>query len=826
MIEQKIGFDRIRSLVASECSNTMARRMTDEMSFSTDFDRIQRYLLQTDEMRRIVMFESSFPSQDFIDLTDDLIPLKVGNTAIEQQALFNLKCSLATLTACLRFLLDDDNQDYPQLTLLARHVNLNDNLLRQANKIVDDKGEIYDNASPALFEIRRQIMRKRTDVDASLSRALSHAKQEGWAPDGAEVTIRNGRMVIPLITSHRRRIKGLIHDESATHQTAYLEPSDVVELNNDLRELEFAENHEIQRILLSYSELLRPELPNLLAAYWFLARIDFLRAKARVALSMNAGMPLLANTAKIDWLDARHPLLYLQREADGHRGNEVVPFNITLADPQRILIVSGPNAGGKSVCLKAIGLIQYMLQCGMLVPCRPTSEFGIFGSIFIDIGDGQSVDDDLSTYSSHLQNMRQLLQHADSRTLFLLDELGSGTEPRSGCAIAEAMLEELDSRGSFGVATTHYADLKLLADTHPSIVNGAMLFDTDRLKPLYQLSIGHPGSSFAFEIAQSVGFPQQLLDNAAAKVGNAMLNFEHQLQQLEVDRRKVAEQQAQVDAADKFLAEVIAKYENLNNELQEQRQQYISQARQEARQIIADANRTVEKTISDIKTAQAEKEQTQLARQQLQAHAQQLAESQQHDIEVLRHATSQPASNGKQRRKQKQLGTPQQQTVSDIAPDKEITPGTIVRIDGQETYGEVVEIKGSKAVLQSNSLTLTIALNRLTPTNKQHLPADKSSRKTTTYQSIYNELGEKRKSFNPTLDLRGQRADEALANLQHYIYDALLLNERELRILHGKGNGILKQVLRQWLQSSPDVASFRSEHVEFGGDGITIVTLQ
>ena len=401
--------------------------------------------------------ENAFPSQDFIDLSEELTRLKVAGTVIELEALPDFKASLQTLTACLRFLLADGGVKYPSLFALAERVELDANILRRLGKIVDDKGEIFDDASPTLQDIRRQMTRKRNEVDAQISRSLSRAKREGWAPENAEVTIRNGRLVIPMLDTHRRKIKGIIQDESATRQTAFLEPSEVVELNNDLRELEFAERHEIQKILAAFTDYIRPQLQQIINAYWFLARIDFIRAKA-------------------------------QRK-------EVVPFSLTLDGDQRILIVSGPNAGGKSVCLKAVGLIQYMLQCGLLVPCRETSEFGIFDSIFIDIGDQQSLENDLSTYSSHLQNMKQLLASADDRTLFLLDELGGGTEPRSGCAIAEALLEELYRRHSFGVVTTHFADLKLLADRYEGILNGAMLFDTERMVPLYRLSVGHPGSS-------------------------------------------------------------------------------------------------------------------------------------------------------------------------------------------------------------------------------------------------------------------------------------------------------------------------------------------
>ena len=809
-IEDKLGFTKIRELLAAECTNPLAVRMVSEMQYSSNYDRVVRELQQTEEFRQILVLDNSFPSQDFFDLTDELVRLRIGNTVIEQEALFDLKCSLHTINECLRFLLRDDPVRYPLLHDLAKRVELDPAITKSIAKIIDDKGEIFDSASPQLQEIRRQITRKRNEVDVQINRSLAHAKREGWAPEGAEVTIRNGRMVIPMLDTHRRKIKGLIHDESATRQTAYLEPNEVVELNNDLRELEFAEQHEIHNILLRFTDMLRSHIDQLVNAYWFFARMDFIRAKARLALTLRCGRPIVDSITKINWLDARHPLLYL------NRGDAVVPFSLNLDDNTHILIVSGPNAGGKSVCLKAVGLIQYMLQCGLLVPCRETSEFGIFDQIFIDIGDQQSIDNDLSTYTSHLQNMKQLLETADANTLFLLDELGGGTEPRSGSAIAQALLHELHRRHAFGVVTTHLADLKLMADQYPGICNGAMLFDTEQMRPLYRLAVGHPGSSFAFEIAQNIGFPAEVLKEASEKVGGEMLNFEHQLQQLELDKQELARRQAEVEVADNFLAEVTDKYQRLNRSLEEKKYDILSAARKEAQQILDDANRTVEHTIAAIKSAKAEREPTLQARQQMKTEAERIALAQE------RH------SDEMNRMKQQHAAEPDPTSLSapendDCAP---IAVGSIVRIDGQDTFAQVVELKGKKAVVESNSMRMTIPLNRLSGTKKKGIPVDKLSRQNSRFQSIYDDINEKRKTFNPTLDLRGQRGDEALANLQHFLDDAQLLSEKELRVLHGKGYGILKQMIREYLQGNRDVQSFRSEKLELGGDGITVVKLK
>ena len=836
-IEQKLGFDRIRQMVVEQCSNDLARSMASEMAFSSDHKQLCHELQLVEEMRQIVLMESAFPQQDFIDLTPTLSHLRLGNTVIPLESLFDLKISLRTIRECYYFLTAEEHQKYSALRNLAIEVELGyggkSSQLNVINsllgKLIDDHGELYDNASPTLAEIRRTKARKAAEVDAQVNSALNRAKREGWAPEGAEVTIRDGRPVIPLLTTHRRKIRGLIQDESATRLTAFVEPSEVVELGNDLRELEFDERHEIQRILLAFSDRLRPMLPQLDEAYRFLARIDFLRAKARVAVELNASVPLLHPTPRIDWLDARHPIHYLQKK------DAVVPFNMVLTNApsissdssissntsptshtsnSRILIISGPNAGGKSVCLKAVGLIQYMLQCGMAVPLRPTSECGIFGSIFIDIGDQQSIDNDLSTYTSHLQNMKELLAEAKEDTLFLLDELGGGTEPRSGCAIAEAVLEALYDKGSFGVVTTHFADLKLLADRLPAVVNGAMLFDTERMRPLYRLTVGHPGSSFAFEIAQSIGFPQEILDAAGSKVGTAQLNFEHQLQQLELDKQEIARQREELRVADDLLNEVTLKYQRLSDNLQARRHEIISSARREAQQILEGANRTVEQTISDIKSAKAEKEAT------LQARAR-LAEAVDDNVRQIKKAEEKLRAKTKLSDKSDSSDKSDKSDLSDLP----ITVGTIVRIDGEDTFGQVVEIKGKKAVVESNSVRMTIALNRLSGTAKQKIPANNKNAGTQRFASIFDDINERRKGFNPTLDLRGQRAEEALENLRQFIDTAILLSEHQVRILHGKGYGILKQLIREQLQATREVRSYHPERLELGGEGITVVEL-
>ncbi len=814
-LEEKIGFDQIREMVAQECVSAMALRLVEQMKFSADYEDVVCNLAQTDEFRQILLMENSFPSQDFFDLSPELSRLHTLGTTIELQALFDLKCSLKTVFDCVRFFQDTDEDKYPRLKLLAAKVDLDPWVLKECGRIIDDKGCIYDTASELLADIRRQQHRKQNDIDRLITKTLGKAKQEGWAPENAEVTIRNGRAVIPMLDTHRRKIKGLIIDESATRQTAYLEPSEVVELNNDLRELEFAERHEIERILKQFTDNIRPILPQLLTAYWVLGKLDFVRAKAKFALKINAGMPIVDNCQKIYWFGARHPLLYLSLS---RQHKEVVPFGIELNEQQRMVIISGPNSGGKSVCLKAVGLLQYMLQAGMLVPVKETSEFGIFNQLFIDIGDQQSIENDLSTYSSHLMNMKALLEVADGKTLFLLDELGAGTEPRIGGAIAEAMVEMLYDRGAFGVITTHYSNLKLMADRFPSIANAAMLFDTRRMKPLYSLVIKHPGSSFAFEIAKNIGLPDEILAAAEKKIGAQMLNFDHQLQQIEVEKQEIEKQRTQLSVADNFLSEMIEKYTNLNNTLELKKHEILSAARQNAKQIIADANKKIEHTIAEIKTAQAKKEETMAARQKLKQEASK--------IEAEQQTADEKAANIRKSKKHNLPSGPKQEDNNEVVDNSLIALGDIVKIDNQDTYGQVVEIKGKKATIESNSIRMTIPLQRLIKTQKKVIPTAKPKDTSHRYQSIYNELNAKRAAFSPTLDLRGKRADEAMQLLEYYIDEAMLLSEKEIRVLHGTGYGILKEMVRGYLRNHREVKRFHPEVLELGGEGITVVELK
>lgn len=555
-----------------------------------------------------------FPTENYFDLTDELSRISIEGTYMEKEALFELKRSLNTINDCIQFFRKDKEQRFPQLKELSSSVEIDKSIIKQLDSILDDKGNIRDDASPELAEIRKDISRKQISVNKKLHQLMGHVRRQGWAPDDIELTVRNGRTVIPMLASYKRNIRGFVHDESASGHTVFIEPEEAFDINNEIRELENAERREIIRILLSFTDAIRPQIEELIKCYHFLGIVDFIRAKALYALQTNSQKPDTSSKSLINWIKAKHPLLYLSHKL---QKKEVVPLNIKLDEKQRILVISGPNAGGKSVCLKTVGLLQYMLQSGMLVPMEICSETGIFSNIFIDIGDEQSLENDLSTYSSHLLNMRHFMGYADEKTLFLIDEFGTGTEPSLGGAIAESILEKLNSKKSFGVITTHYANLKLLADREDGIANGAMLFDSDKMKPLFELSIGKPGSSFAFEIAETIGLQKDVLKKAKEKAGTKQISFDKQLQNLDVQKKELDQKETQLKVADDFLSEMIDKYQNLYNELEKRKKEIISNAKEEAASLIGNTNKIIEKTIKEIKESQAEKGKTNDVRKKL-----------------------------------------------------------------------------------------------------------------------------------------------------------------------------------------------------------------
>ena len=789
--EQKIGFSAIREMVKGHCISAMGLERAEQMGFSNDKEAIERSLDQTQEFLELLRNGVPFPVRDYHDLREEFQHIKIPGTSLSLESLFALKPSLNALGYLLKFGQSDAKADYPELCALMEGVAVDGLVFTEANRLVDDKGEMPDNASPELMEIRRDIHRKSNGIERRIRQIMSDAKDSGWVDPKAEITIRDGRMVIPVKAGDKRALKGFIHDASATGQTVYIEPSEIVETSNEIRELEYAERREMNRILMQFTDHIRPFLPDLLKAWELLGIIDFIRAKALLCQTIGGVKPILNDKPHFHWIQARHPLLEQKLKS---QGKTVVPLDLHLDEKDRILVISGPNAGGKSVCLKTTGLLQYMLQCGLCVPMHADSECGLFEHLFIDIGDEQSLLDDLSTYSSHLLNMKHLLEHANGRTLFLIDEFGTGTEPQLGGAIAEAVLLELNKQQAFGIVTTHYANLKLLSDTHEGIINGAMLFDTKFMQPMYIMVTGKPGSSFAFEIAKKIGFPQRLLDDASHITGEQHLRFEQQLQQLEVDKKAVKKKERELQIADTLLSEVVAKYKNLLSELEGKKKQYLKDAANEAQKLIDEANSQIERTIREIKEAQAEKERTKEIRQELKQVKENIA------------TTAKKAAEPKK---------PKPVT------DETMKVGDTVCIEEMEIVGEIVAITDTDATILFDSVKLRTSPDKLRKISRAE--GRKAIRK---WQSgLSNEISEKAEHFDLTLDIRGQRAEEALDSLAKYLDEAKLLSIKEVSILHGKGNGILRKLVREYLSRDHDVKHFQDASLETGGAGITRVEM-
>ena len=787
--EHKIGFDRIRLMLSAYCISQMGLEKAEKMDFSTDKGLIVKSLEQTDEFIRLLQTGVPFPVRDFHDLREAFHRIQIDGTCLNVEDLFALKPSLNVLEVILRFGRSENATDYPELKSLIDNIFIDRNVFTEINRLVDDKGEIPDNASPELAEIRQSIRRKQGGIEKRIRQIMSDAKTAGWVDQKSELTVRDGRLVIPVKAGDKRAIRGFIHDESATGQTVYIEPAEIFDTSNEIKELEYAERREIHRILMAFTRLLRPYLSELRKAWNMLGELDFIHAKALLAKEIGGIKPEIVDTPYINWQQARHPLLEQKLKA---QGKQVVPLDLRLDETERILVISGPNAGGKSVCLKTTGLLQYMLQCGLMPPMRIDSQCGLFDNLFIDIGDEQSILDDLSTYSSHLINMKALLEHADEKTLFLIDEFGTGTEPQLGGAIAEAILLELNKKQSFGMVTTHYANLKLLADNHEGIINGAMLFDTKFMQPMYIMVTGKPGSSFAFEIAKKIGFPKQILDDAAHITGDQHLKFEKQLQQLEVDKKAIRKKEQELRIADQLLTEVVEKYKALLAELEGKKKQYLRDAAAEAQELIQSANSQIERTIREIKEAQAEREKTKEIRQ---------------NLEETKHKIAQKA---------KELAEPKKQEDDEVV----LKVGDTVCIDEMQVVGEILSISDTDATILFDTVKLRTSPDKLRKVSRAQ--ARKTQRR---WQAglIADDLSEKAEHFELTLDVRGKRAEEALDIVDKYLDEAKLLSIKEVSILHGKGNGILRKLIRERLSHNRDVEHFCDASLETGGTGITRV---
>ncbi|WP_280216394.1 endonuclease MutS2 [Bacteroides fragilis] len=824
--EQKIGFDQIRQLLKDKCLSTLGEERVNEMNFSDHFEEVDELLNQVAEFVRIIQEEDNFPDQFFFDVRPSLKRIRIEGMYMDEQELFDLRRSLETIRDIVRFLQRNDEEEsdcpYPSLKKLAGDITVFPQLITKIDGILNKYGKIKDNASTELSRIRRELANTMGSISRSLNSILRNAQSEGYVDKDVAPTMRDGRLVIPVAPGLKRKIKGIVHDESASGKTVFIEPAEVVEANNRIRELEGDERREIIRILTEFSNTLRPSIPEILQSYEFLAEIDFIRAKSHFAIQTNSIKPSLENEQLLDWTMAVHPLLQLSL---AKHGKKVVPLDIELNLKRRILIISGPNAGGKSVCLKTVGLLQYMLQCGMLVPMHERSHVGLFGSIFIDIGDEQSIEDDLSTYSSHLTNMKIMMKNCNERSLILIDEFGGGTEPQIGGAIAEAVLKRFNIKGTFGVITTHYQNLKHFAEDHEGVVNGAMLYDRHLMQALFQLQIGNPGSSFAVEIARKIGLPEDVIADASEIVGSEYINADKYLQDIVRDKRYWEGKRQTICQREKHMEETIARYQAEMEELQKSRKEIIRQAKEEAERLLQESNARIENTIRTIKEAQAEKEKTRLVRQELadfRESIDNLTSKEQEDKIARKMEKLKEKQNRKKEKKQN--GTKEQPTVQQTPKATPITEGCPVRIKGQSSVGEVLEINGKNAVVAFGSIKTTVKTERLERSNA--VPQKQESAKSSfvsnqTQDSMY----EKKLNFKQDIDVRGMRGDEALQAVTYFVDDAILVGMSRVRILHGTGTGILRTLIRQYLQTIPGVRHFADEHIQLGGAGITVVDL-
>ncbi|WP_372775030.1 endonuclease MutS2 [Mangrovibacterium sp.] len=818
--EIKIGFDRIRELLKGICLSPLGQDRVDEVEFMSRPGQLQFELALTDEFSKLLQESDNFPVSYYFDMRPALSKIKTEGRFLDVSELFNLKRSLETIMAIVRFLTQQKEESYPNLKKLLEQVQVFPYVKDRIDQILNQHGKIRDNASPELARIRRELFAKQGNVSKRLHSILKQAQRDGLVDDDASVSIRDGRPVIPISSALKRRISGIVHDESATGKTSYIEPAEVVELNNEIRELEYAEKREIVKILVEFSDDIRPYLDDLMNQYEFLGTIDFIRAKAHLANRMGAIKPKIDWECQLEWVKAVHPLLKFNLEKEKR---QVIPLNINLTTDDHLLLISGPNAGGKSVCLKTVGLLQYMLQCGLLIPVDDSSRAGIFEQIFIDIGDEQSIENDLSTYSSHLMNMKYFVKNANAKTLVLIDEFGTGTEPMLGGAIAEAILNQLNQLGSFGVITTHYTNLKHFASGADGIINGAMMYDSHRMEPLFQLEIGKPGSSFAFEIARKIGMPEEILQEATDKIGKDHIDFDKHLRDILRDKRYWESKRQRIRQVEKSLDDVSSRYETDLKKLNEQRKQILDEAKAEAAKILTEANKKVENTIREIRESQAEKEKTKSIRKQLETFKEEVVENDAEQDEWIQRKIEK-LKNKKQKRKDKKVAEEAPKKAIQAQTEKELEAGGKVRIEGQDTIGEVLELSDKNVIVAFGQLRTSVSRKKL-----KIVSNNEAKREQKTYNqtkaNINKNLSEKRLSFKPDIDIRGQRAEEAITNIQAFIDEAIMLNISDLRILHGKGTGILKEMIRNYLKSEPAVRSFRDEHVQFGGAGITIVEL-
>ena len=841
--ENKIGFNEIRTLLRERCLSSLGKEEIDKIAFMDDMKAINTQLARVREFRKLQEEAEDFPISYFFDVRQSVARLRLEGTHLEEDELFDLRRSMGTICDIVAYLnrCDEDeasfSQDgwkhepvypYPALHELADGVMTYQQILQRIDQILDKFGKIRDTASPELNNIRRELAKTEGSISRTLYSILRSAQSEGLIEKDVTPAMRDGRLVIPIVPTMKRKIKGIVHDESASGKTLFVEPTEVVEANNRVRELEAEERREIIRILNEIAKTIRPHVPQILASYKLLAQIDMIRAKAELAKLIGGIEPEVGKYPLIDWIEATHPLLRLSLEK---QGKKVVPLEIMLTKNKRMLIISGPNAGGKSVCLKTVGLLQYMLQCGLSIPMSERSKAGIFQNILIDIGDEQSIEDDLSTYSSHLTNMKNMMKSANDRTLILIDEFGTGTEPQIGGAIAEAVLKQFCIKKAYGVITTHYQNLKHFADSHEGVVNGAMLYDRHQMQALFQLQIGQPGSSFAIEIARKIGLPEQVIHDASEIVGSDYIQSDKYLQDIVRDKRYWESKRQTIHQREKQMEQTISKYESELTDLEKSRKEVLAKAKERAEELFKESNKKIENVIREIREKQAEKEETKKLRDSLKDFKEGIADidKQAEDDKIARKMAQilRRKDNKNKRKKEKEEkatdATSLQNSTITQTQNSKFKEGDTVRIKGTTTVGTIESIQDKNVVVIFGGLRSTTAIKKIehaTPPKKEeprpYMTVGKQTRET---------IDSKKLNFKQDLDVRGMRGEEALNAVMYFIDDATLVGMSRVRILHGTGTGILRQLIRQYLATVPAVTSYKDEHVQFGGAGITVVDL-
>ena len=818
-LEAKLGFDKVRRIISDRCMTDYAAERVSEEEFSNDAAIISQRLALTDEMRLIMMFEDSFPTTGYIDAIPFLEPLEKSGTCIDVLSLGKLKTATDTIRRLMHFFHSIKDGVYPKLTRMASQVSSYPEIQRRIESILDKYGDIKDSASDRLFEIRSSLRSKEAAISKRATAILHRAQEEGIADSDASVNIRDGKFLIPVSTSSKRKMQGFIYDESASGKTTFIEPAEIIELENDILSLRFEEEREIQKILYEFTEFLRPYIPELLGGAAFIGEIDFLMAKAQTALDFIAGMPVISHDGSLSLRKARHPLL---EKALKNEGKKIVPLTITLSDRKRILLISGPNAGGKSVCLKTTGLLQYMFQWGMLIPTSETSELPVFDRIVVSIGDNQNIENDLSTYSSFLVEMREMLSCADGKTLVLIDEFGSGTEPAAGGAIAEAILSEIDKRGVYGVITTHYTNLKLYASsTESSVTNGAMLYDSSKIEPLFKLEIGLPGNSFAFELARKMRLPESIVKDAENRAGEEFVGIERNLRKIARNRRALDEKLQKVKNSDKALTGLTEKYQKELEDIKQLKEEILAEARREAERIVKGAGRQVEKTIRDIKEAQAEKEQTKAARQELQGflgalEQRKAKEKKAKDEYIDRKITQLQKRNARKK--------DSQETIEQKQKSAPLKVGEKVRILDNNMVGEVSKVSTKSITVIIGNISSTMSPSKVERISSNEFREASRKAFQPARQKVDNSITERKLNFSPELDIRGERLSDALNIVTHYIDDAIMLGIGSVRIIHGKGSGVLHEEIQKYLKTIPGI-SVSDEDIRQGGSGVTVVKL-